>query len=743
MRRIPPLLALLVTAAVAGPLARTGAGARSFNPLSTAVVPPQAAFSPPAPSAKDPRLDSHLARLVAANRDSVQKGHPVTAADMSGLDRELADMATAGAMRIDGDGRVQVYIDAARDVSGAADAARLAGGEIEFQDEKAGIVQARVPIGALEALAAAPSVRFIRLPEYAVFQAGSVTTQGDSLLKADLARAAFGIDGSRVKVGVISGDVHGLSASQASCSLQTCDLPPAVNTSTCNVTGGDPTAATGSPPGEGTAMLEIVHDLAPGAELWFGYITGPSGGGTGLAFNAAVDCLAAHTDVVVDDLAFFNQGPYDGTSYISANTSQDLNKPANPIRVYTNSVGNFQEKHYQEPYSTCTLPFYNPNLHLFQATANTQDLVGFGPRCSNVLAAAPGEKLQVVLQWDDPWGASCNDYDMYLYLFGDTITVLASSTNPQTCSQNPTESLTLVNTTAQFLAFDLYVLKQSGAARTLDMFVLPESPNFLTRSSSVANEGDAGGGVISAGAIDADDPGTDTIAAYSSWGPTNDGRTKPEITAISKVSVTGAGGFPSTFSGTSAASPHIGGIAALLLQCRPNLRAGEPGDNPAADRTAIRNAILNYAVDLGVAGVDNVYGSGRADALASANATCPATPIDTDGDGWKDGDEVLIGTNSDKPCGVDGWPANLFDTGPSANKLDVQDIVSFIAPVRRLNTSPGNPNFSARWDLVPGKGIFPEWINVQDMTALIAGATGSPPMFNGQRAFNQTCPFPP
>ncbi len=116
---------------------------------------------------------------------------------------------------------------------------------------------------------------------------------------------------------------------------------------------------------------------------------------------------------------------------------------------------------------------------------------------------------------------------------------------------------------------------------------------------------------------------------------------------------------------------------------------------------------------------------------------------DSDGDGYTDGAEALIGTNPYKPCGGDGWPSNVFDSGTSANKLDVQDLVSFIAPIRHLNTSPGNPNYSARWDLVPGKGIFPEFINVQDMTALIAGTTGSPPMFNGQRAFNKVCPFPP
>ncbi|HET9477036.1 MAG TPA: hypothetical protein VFP63_06080, partial [Dehalococcoidia bacterium] len=99
-----------------------------------------------------------------------------------------------------------------------------------------------------------------------------------------------------------------------------------------------------------------------------------------------------------------------------------------------------------------------------------------------------------------------------------------------------------------------------------------------------------------------------------------------------------------------------------------------------------------------------------------------------------------VGTNAAYPCGFNSWPADLWDQPPlSANKITVQDLTSFIAPVRRLNTSSG-PNFSARWDLLPGAGIFSNTINVQDMTALV---TLTPPMLNGARALNgPVCPLP-
>src|SRR5437899_4055754 len=77
-----------------------------------------------------------------------------------------------------------------------------------------------------------------------------------------------------------------------------------------------------------------------------------------------------------------------------------------------------------------------------------------------------------------------------------------------------------------------------------------------------------------------------------------------------------------------------------------------------------------------------------------AVSACP--PLDTGGDGWSDSDEALIGTDPAWPCGNTGWPADLLSSGASANKLDLLDMASFVAPVRRLGTSPvpppGDPN---------------------------------------------------
>jgi hypothetical protein len=90
-----------------------------------------------------------------------------------------------------------------------------------------------------------------------------------------------------------------------------------------------------------------------------------------------------------------------------------------------------------------------------------------------------------------------------------------------------------------------------------------------------------------------------------------------------------------------------------------------------------------------------------------------------------------------------GWPADLQGGGipDSTNLVNILDITSFLAPIRYLNTNVGSNPGDRRWDLVPGAGVFPASINVEDLVNLIIV---SPPMIGGVRAFNgPSCPFPP
>ncbi len=122
---------------------------------------------------------------------------------------------------------------------------------------------------------------------------------------------------------------------------------------------------------------------------------------------------------------------------------------------------------------------------------------------------------------------------------------------------------------------------------------------------------------------------------------------------------------------------------------------------------------------------------------------CPGGPAQS---GTFSEAQFKVGTDGLDPCGQASWPSDFIWGGipESTNKLNIMDLTSFLAPARRLDTSPGHPNFNQRWDLVPGRGMFANWIVVNDMTALIAGTTGFPPMFGGAKAFNgPLCPFLP
>jgi hypothetical protein len=82
------------------------------------------------------------------------------------------------------------------------------------------------------------------------------------------------------------------------------------------------------------------------------------------------------------------------------------------------------------------------------------------------------------------------------------------------------------------------------------------------------------------------------------------------------------------------------------------------------------------------------------------------------------------------PAQSGDWPIDLVSASGSDDRITLTDITNFLAPTRRLNTFPGHINFSARWDLVPGSDGA-EWIIINDLTSIIAGASANPPMNAG------------
>lgn len=113
------------------------------------------------------------------------------------------------------------------------------------------------------------------------------------------------------------------------------------------------------------------------------------------------------------------------------------------------------------------------------------------------------------------------------------------------------------------------------------------------------------------GAINAND---DSMTSFSSWGPTDDGRLKPDFVSTGCQSG-GDGGVTSTtststtgytiFCGTSMACPTVTGLASLLLQ---DYRAHFIGNDPR--NSTLKVLFAHNAIDLGSVGPDYVFGYG-------------------------------------------------------------------------------------------------------------------------------------
>jgi serine protease AprX len=122
--------------------------------------------------------------------------------------------------------------------------------------------------------------------------------------------------------------------------------------------------------------------------------------------------------------------------------------------------------------------------------------------------------------------------------------------------------------------------------------------------------------VITVGATDS----SDNIAYFSSRGPSTDyGDTviKPDVVApgvsIKSCYTSSDSAYQGGWDGTSMATPHVAGTVALLLEADPSLT---PED--------IKTILEDTALELGDAGKDNTYGSGRIDALAAVQSLGPS-----------------------------------------------------------------------------------------------------------------------
>ena len=537
--------------------------------------------------------------------DAVTRGQSdsgTTTKDAPGADSSPPSSdATEDPVRFDSSGNVQVYIHLENTEDATLQQLRNLGAAIEITNSDWNVVQAWVPITALDDIAALGAVQEITPPDYAVTKAGSVTTKGDAIHRADLVRTFSGISGSGVKVGVISDGVYAWRTSQSSN-----DLPDSIEVNPNSPGSGD----------EGTALLEIVHDLAPNAKLAF------SGAGSSLDMVDSILWLANDAfdgegaDIIVDDYTFYRE-PYfqDG---LVAKAAADVVAGGT---VFASAAGNEADRHYAGVFVDGEDAYHD-----------------FDPSGATDIALRVSLGTWLVLQWNDQFGSSGNDYDLFIcppglkpIKFNLQNDICEGSTRQQDGDDDPIESI-----------FAPFFSNDSTADVYIRNFDASENKRLklFTFRGEVLEHGVFEGAIfghpavpeiLTVGAIDAADPGNNEPEFWSDHGPveiyfpSRETRNKPDVMGIDGVLITGSGGFGrpiegSTFRrfyGTSAAVPHVAGIAALVMEAQ---RKATPDATKKTVADSVFQTIRNTAIDLGeqdANGYSKVFGYGRADAFAA------------------------------------------------------------------------------------------------------------------------------
>jgi hypothetical protein len=497
------------------------------------------------------------------------------------------------------DGTVQVYLQLSNVEQENLSELSATGFTIEVVNSDLNKVQGWILPDALENLTDLHNVVKVMVPGYARVRAGSVVTQGDAILKANKLRQ-LGFSGKGIKVGIVSDGSDDWHTSRASG-----DLPQNVTTyGTCTIGVADPQNCRpgGGKCNEGTAMAEIIHDLAPDAELAI------AAAGTSLEFIQQINRLATEfrADMIVDELGFYGE-PYFEDGEIAKAVA------ALPSKVlYVSAAGNSANSHFagiQSGFSSCC--GISDNTFRYDRDDSSAESMFHGflvPRRTGVF---------VILQWDGRAQSAGANTRLDIY-DGRTLTarrVIESSNINNNGTGQYIEGVCVYNPGSSS-ALRFASVKGVDPGQEIKMFFLGASAieHPISRGSIFGHA--AVDRALTVGTINADEPGVDNIAFYSSRGPSqfnfvnesteleSKQRRKPDLVGVDGVRVSGAGGFSSNFYGTSAAAPHVAGIAAQLMSVSPLVKANN-----------VRKALLSGAVDLGNSGFDYTYGYGRVDAL--------------------------------------------------------------------------------------------------------------------------------
>jgi hypothetical protein len=528
------------------------------------------------------------------------------------------------------------------------------------------VVSGRLPIASIKQAAALSSLRGM-MPTYARTTAGSVGSEADTAHAATAARRNTGTDGSGQKVCALSDSYDTAdAATAASDDVESGDLPgqnnPEGRTTPIDVLqdydGTDP-----EPTDEGRAMLQLIHDIAPGADLGFHTAFGGVGNfASGIRELADNGCTVIVDDVRYSTEPFYQDGPV-------ANAIEDV--VTNDGVTYFSSAGNDGQNSYEAPFRDSGEPgVINSNSvrHDFDDSALNTDTR------QEVTIQSGGTFRVFSFQWTDPsarvQSSTGPDTDLDIALVDANGNVVAQSANDNVSTGVPSEFLEYTNDGGSAETLSLVIEKASGPDPDEIKYVYSGSGPF-TDSDVTIEEYDTLGPTVyghpmaaSAMAVAAApffntaayNPNADpaTLEAFSSKGglqirfdqnggrlATPESREKPDVTGTDGIDNTFFGedlptDFPNTsnvdpdphpnFFGTSAAAPNIAAIGALIQQARPGLAPTdvyERLETTAADVTSRQRRDGEFVAIPDGEGVDPWSGHG----FVQAEPAVPAVDV--------------------------------------------------------------------------------------------------------------------
>jgi hypothetical protein len=485
------------------------------------------------------------------------------------------------------------------------------------------VVSGMMPVDKLGSLNSVSSL-LSASPALSKANAGLVTSQGDESLGSDMVRSMYGIDGSGVKVGTLSDsyDCAGTGGGAAA-DVASGDLPPGVEVLE-DIDGGCSD--------EGRAMMQLIHDVAPGSDQAFHTaFTGQAGFANGI-----LALQAAGSKVIVDDVGYFAEPMFqDG---IIAQAAQIV---ADNGSAFFSSAGNNARNSIESAFTLSSVagPWTGP-LHDWNPGPEEDPFLMF-------TLEGNGAVTTIILNWDEPYASAGpagaeTDLDLWMFIGGVPFFVSAD----WNIGADPIEILQIGNPGPSVdveLALEYFAGPGPNLVKIIhygsDAAFGEGAQEYITNSSTSFGHSNAANmaGVGASAYFNTAAFNSNCMPAclnyFSSAGGTPilfDGDANPIFEVRDRPNFVGPDGGNTTFFGfdfepdgwpnffgTSASAPHVAAVAALMLQTDSSLTPEE-----------IYGILQDTAEDMNAPGFDFDTGHGfvRAAAAVDAVATDPRKP---------------------------------------------------------------------------------------------------------------------